>query len=436
MFVVVLVAALVALCAAEPQSYTRESIIGGLSAEPQSFTMTREELRAGAVNSFQHARALMGALASKQRTFEVKDYLDVRDTQSWKLETFEDTLDKGYYSAITKYTMHPAEEVSYVNYDSSRHHSANSFFKSKSSRHLEHCATSAAELEGSQIHKQVTGARPAVLVASTFGAWNANKEADAGADHAEELVFSHRVLSVKRTVDAEAGHHCINVQLEPLHAWELFSNVNVQALVEHPFDKSYVTVPEEQMNERALQFARPDSPLQACSAPAYATLFPMLNIAVGTTVRADPGKGCAMFQKDVPGSFAANFDVGSQRAAKQYTWGVITCDNCFAVLGAGVLAILNYEAGLFSGIKFLAQVKVVGNAGAAVSLKGKAGTASGSQSFNMANRGGAGATIPLGATGLKLKIAFGGASFKISGSATFAGSFSVAYGQLGALSVR
>lgn len=42
-----------------------------------------------------------------------------------------------------------------------------------------------------------------------------------------------------------------------------------------------------------------------------------------------------MYQKDIPGSFAANFDLGSRRAMQSYNWGVLSCDNCYVVAGAG-----------------------------------------------------------------------------------------------------
>jgi len=392
-----------------------------------------EEFRRGPAK-FTYARNLLDALRSNKKDFEVKEWFDHKNSKVWNLEKFEDTLDKGYYSVLQKFTLHPA--VEYVNYDSQHHHdpAGKVYIKSMSSSHLEHCAHSR------DLNTLASLKEDSAFVASSHGAWNK--------DHTEnkdqQLVFSHRVLTVTHKMDSSTGHHCTRVLLEKLHPWELFTNVNIQALAEHPFDNTYTAkqqVPEE--GERHLQQAVPDSPLKSCSDPKFAEPGSPTFIR-GDSVRLGRNTGCAMFSRDVPGSFAANYDAGKGGAAETYTWGVISCDNCFAVLGAGALAVVNYDVdwsqasiirGNPPGVKFAAQVKLAGNAGAAVALKGSAGTVSASRDFQMANRGSPSGWIPLGTTGLTLNIAFASASFKISGSADFEGSFSVSWGALGRLSL-
>jgi len=282
-------------------SSTTQQTVGSLHSEPQAWTMTREELRAG-LKTFGHTRELMNALSSgDSRTFEVKEWFDHTDAKVWKMDSFEDTLNKGYYSIITKYTLH--DDAKYLNYDDAVHHSpaSGSYLKSMSSRHLEHCADSR------QGNTLATLERHAALVGSTHGAWNSK---NSHPKVSQELVFSHRVLAVKHGVDSTTGHHCTYATLEPVSSWELFSNVNMQALVEHPFDTTYTIEKEGQEGEepaRSLQMAQPDAPLQSCSSSTYADIGGMISITVGNTVRADKNKGCAIFQKDVPGSFAANF---------------------------------------------------------------------------------------------------------------------------------
>ena len=72
------------------------SQLGSLS-QAKAFSMSKAEFRAsGSGKHFSHARELLQALRAKKGEFEAREWLDVHDSQSWKLETFEDTLDKGY----------------------------------------------------------------------------------------------------------------------------------------------------------------------------------------------------------------------------------------------------------------------------------------------------------------------------------------------------
>ena len=381
----------------------------------------------GKLFTFLHTRELLEALRTQQPNFEAAERFTAEDAAKWKLGTFQDTLDKGYYHAITKYTLHP--EVDYVDYDAL--HSGGEL-RNLGEDHLEHCA------ESRELNALARVTAHAALLGSSLGGWHPSSPSTSSSTAAAVLLLAHRVLSVSSS--PRGAQHCVRLELEAVHPWELFSSVSVQAVVEHPFDTSYNEQQSEQQ-ERELQFAQPDSPLMTCNNPFYddvdASRFNPY-IVKAPYLKINKNKGCAIFQKDIPGSFAANYDVSTRKAARSLDWGSLSCDNCFVVAGAGVLAVLNYVATwnfLTPTVVINVQLKLAGTAGAAVSLTGKAGTFAASRQFQLANAGGSKIRIPIGTTGLTLTLQFGGASLKLSGSATFEGSFSVAYGRLGTASL-
>ena len=65
--------------------------------------------------TFPHTNAFLAALKSGQRSFEATSQFDHEDARAWKLENYEDTLDKAYYTAVAKYTLH--DGVEYVSVD-------------------------------------------------------------------------------------------------------------------------------------------------------------------------------------------------------------------------------------------------------------------------------------------------------------------------------
>ena len=179
-----------------------------------------------------------------------------------------------------------------------------------------------------------------------------------------------------------------------------------------------------------------DAPLKPCK--SYPTdLFLESNwIRMGRTM------GCAYALGMSPGSVAANYNWNTKTAAQPVLLGPVTCDNCFAVMGTGVLAALNYASvpGQLSFSSFYAEIKMVGAAGASLSLKGTAGQWSQSKTMNLQNfipgvPPNGKLTVRIGGAGLQLVFQFAGATATMRGSGTSAGSFSVAYGRLGSVNL-
>ena len=213
-----------------------------------------------------------------------------------------------------------------------------------------------------------------------------------GTDPAQPDVFeySHRILSVNHVQGASS--HCSTLELEFLHPWELFKSVKVHALIERPFDNmAYSSASPEKVTEQVTEQERdlqseewsvtPTAPLLECTNSKYDDngFFWELKDAAGTKrFRKDnqygnaqlamgSNQGCVSLMGKVPGSLSFNYDRAKQRAkeaiqampsavgsaiqsvakkvpvvgrivaASQYFsydfTGVVSCDNCFLVLG-------------------------------------------------------------------------------------------------------
>ena len=138
MRIIVLLAVLgLALCSVEQTAHgtapQQVSEMFETSTEPEIFSMSAEEWDANMQplsGQFTHARELLSAVDEGKDTFEAMEFFDHKAAEEeWKMDpasfTFQDSLNKGYYNTITKYTLLPG--TSYVNYDSARHHSASSY---------------------------------------------------------------------------------------------------------------------------------------------------------------------------------------------------------------------------------------------------------------------------------------------------------------------
>ena len=223
---------------------------------PHVFDIHRDAFRAERGITFAHTAQLLSALRGGQKSFEATELFTAADAAKWELGSFKDMADKAYFHALNSYTLH--DEVQYHDYDSL--HGGGMRSLSAETDRLEHCAASKAlnKLADVQAHS--------ALVGSSHGGWHPDHATAAASGTAPELLLSHRVLGVSATQDGSS--YCVALELEPMHPWEMFSSVQVQALVEHPFHTTYDNQDPE-ADERKLQFARPDSPLRACSDPVF-----------------------------------------------------------------------------------------------------------------------------------------------------------------------
>ena len=426
-------------------------------------------------NPFEHTRRFFDALLTGAKTFELLEKTDHTSASAWKIESFDDTMDKAYTLVLSKYTLREQDEYVHLN----NAVKAGGHVESKSDRHLTHCASD------SSANSMSTVKANSILIGHIV-------------DNQDSLEFSHHVVSVTHLV--ERDRHCTTLQLEQLHPMELFANINVQALIERPFhntmepeaeddetvaeDSHYHVLqedPDPEQGVRKLEVLTPSSPLIQCSNPIYqkglqglgaATILGQTSKSLpkGGTARAALGtaRGCASLAYDVPGSISFNYG-GNVKAAssidiqngllkaikgarrwelinyamkkagttkagkflKEFSTdfqGIVSCDNCFLVAGAGAIVVVNYDTGckLCVELNLRAQIKTGGEAGAAIVLTGKAGN------FNIQappltfgkNKELFGVPIPLGGgVGVTVKFILTKAEINFKGTGQTAGSF-------------
>ena len=172
----------------------------------------------------------------------------------------------------------------------------------------------------------------------------------------------------------------------------------------------------------------PTSPLVACNDSSWGTGYWVYGGSSSDAYMYELGLtlGCAEYSNDVPGSFNFNYDYSTGRAVNPSIGLLqgISCGNCFAFLGAGLLAIAEYRK---SNIYF--QISVGGGAGfnASLVVKGLNISVSGSTTYELLTEASKYATFPIGG-GLSLQYKIGGLTALLSGSGQLTGSASFGAG--------
>ena len=368
--------------------------------EPVEAKLSNKEFRRLHANSdekikFQHGKELLTALKTGKTEFEVLESLTAEspEFQQWNLADFDDSKTRGFYQSRTKYALH--KDHTYI----IQSDEIGSALKKTSATSMEYCGSSTSLKEKT------------IIVSLEEG--------------------SHLITSAK------PSGNCVHLETEQMHPWELFSSMNIQAFVERPFHTSYNQEDRPARKLGANDDIAPDPPLKSCK--TYPTdLF----LEKDNWIRMGRQQGCAYAIGMMPGSVAANYNWNTKSAANPVLLGPLTCDNCFLVMGTGLLAAVNYVAvpGQLAFASFYAELKMVGAAGASLGLKGSPGEWSASKTMNLQNLIPGVApngvfSIGIGGTGLKLKFSFAGATALMRGTGTSQGSFSVGYGRLGSVNL-
>ena len=172
----------------------------------------------------------------------------------------------------------------------------------------------------------------------------------------------------------------------------------------------------------------PTSPLVACDDPSWGSGYWIYGGSSSEAYMYELGltMGCAEYSNDVPGSFNFNYDYSTGKAVNPSIGLLqgISCGNCFAFLGAGLLAIAEYR-----NSKIYFQISVGGGAGfnASLVVKGLNISVSGSTTYNLLSEAANYATFPIGG-GLSLQYKVGGLTALLSGSGQLTGSASFGAG--------
>jgi hypothetical protein len=243
------------------------------------------------------------------------------------------------------------------------------------------------------------------------------------------FVFCRQVTSVRKNTK----NKCKRVITRIVHPMQI-ANIRTETNITFPYDR--IQASRELIEQSA--FMTPDLPLLLCTDKKVVSKRGAINKAGSgkTTLRGIPidysyqldlkGNECLYATATIPGSI--NFNRGSGTNAIKRDIALsngITCTNCYAFMGAGVLAILNIFGGDLSTFSF--EAKTGGGMGFKLDLLLTNPSFSASKYINLAGPGPK-SSIPI-AYGLSLDVNFGGAwaTIKGSGNAKGQASFSSGY---------
>jgi hypothetical protein len=221
-----------------------------------------------------------------------------------------------------------------------------------------------------------------ILIGSKSGKWF-----DSAREHSALWASSVNMLQdlviLRRIVSISTHGSCHRVLTERMHPLELFHSVHTETTAEHPFQTTYFNPKIKENRKLFSSIVTPDSPLVACDDSSWGSFYPVSGGSNEDDYQFQLGltKGCAEFSKDVPGSFNFNYDFKTGQAVSP-TLGLfqgVACENCFVFLGAGVLAIVNYQ-----GSTVTIELKIGGGAGfnASVAISSSASFSS-SKTFDL-----------------------------------------------------
>ena len=409
---------------------------------------------------FVHAQPLIAALRRGEEKFDVVERnVDVDEWDS------DDDEDKGraIFETTTSYHLNSSPD-NYLNLDDIKDEDASSHIRGLSEDHILHC--------GRALESGLRWQSGSIVLGTERGAWSRIPHVSRHLDetfsslpinHAvvrrkEGFLVLRRITEVHATDDAD----CTKIHTEPVHPIELFEKFRVESLGLRPYNHNYgkyevvadqnqeqVTTPERELFSK---YAKPDSPVVKCTDTSFAPFtdgyFGNYGVVIPSTPAATDDKtsfaaeispqngGCIEYSKDFDGGFNFNYDPTTKGAITQSlplggtSITGVTCEGCYAYLGAGFLLIFEYSScTLFSGcsISISAEGKIAGTAGFNANVKIVNPTISGSAYVKLVPAASSWATIPLG-SGLSFEYKFGGLTALVSGSGAATGSASFGAG--------
>ena len=398
-----------------------------------------KEEKASKTPKFVHAQPLVAALRRGEEKFEVVE--NNEDVDDWDPKDDMDDDGRVIFETTTSYQL-KASPDNYLLLDDIKEEDASSHIRGLSEDHILHCGRA---LESG--HRWQSGS---IVLGTDRGAWSRLPHVNR---HLEEsflpLHINHAVgrrkqgfLVLRRITEIHAmdDSECIKIHTEAIHPIELFEKFRVESLGQRPYNHNYGKY-ETVLEERELfsKFAQPDSPIQHCTSSSFSPFttgfygkysFVLGNPSSGHddafTFVAEASLlngGCVEYSKDFSGGFNFNYDSVSKGASTQSiplggsSVTGVTCDNCYAYLGAGFLLILEYT----SGFSISAEGKVAGDAGFNAVVNIVDPTVSGSASVTLVSASSQWGGVALGSSGLQFLYKFGGLTALVSGTGSAKG---------------
>ena len=365
-------------------------------------------------DSFIHTTVFFDAIHSGKRTLEIKSIKETIDTDA--IKSYETLSNQALHKTTTTIDLLPKKR--YFSLDIPR---VLKNIHSIGTDYIVHCNSNDVRVGDYYI--------------GTSDSEHADVKTHSNNGVQRGFIFSREVTHINVN-----GSDCRRMETKLVHPLQIM-NTRVETQITFPYSR--VIVPENK-NEglRKLPekdaFTEPDSPLLLCDDEDVTSRLGSIHKAdsKSTTLRGIPvdfgyaldvnGNECVDIAATVPGSINFNHGSGVNAIRKNIALSSgVTCSNCYAFVGAGVLAVFNIFGGNMATFAF--EAKDEGGMGYNLDLLINNPSFSASKYISLAKEGPV-SSIPI-AYGLGLDINFGGAwaTIKGSGSAKGQASFSSGY---------
>ena len=405
---------------------------------------------------FVHAQPLIASLRRGEETFEVVEHnVDVDEWDS------NDNDDKGraLFETTTSYNL-KASPDNYLNLDDINDEDAPLHIRGLSADHILHC--------GRALESGLLWRSGSIVLGTERGAWSRIPHVSRHLDETFSSLHTnhaagrrkHGFLVLRRITEVHATDDadCTKIHTEPVHPIELFEKFRVESLGLRPYNHNYgnyevatdqnqeqATVPERKLFST---YAKPDSPIMKCTDQSFApftsgTITGNYGLLIPSTPAATDDQltfaaeisvnngGCIEYSKEFSGGFNFNYNPSTKGAITQSlplggtSIAGVTCEGCYAYLGAGFLLIFEYT----SDRTISAEGKIAGATGINANVNIVDPTISGSVSVKLVRPETTWTSIELGTgSGLSFQYKFGGLTALVSGSVTATGTASFGAG--------
>ena len=425
--------------------------------QKQSFPLPSEALHAAhkanpTEDTYQHTRVLFEAVRAGQSTFS---HVEKKTEFAGDVGDYKNVVSQAFHTTTTTGTLFPDKK--YLSLDDEKVFSGVAAMGDSS---VIFCASSVSAGD--------------YIIGTSEGKWFSQYGAHANHGSKTGFVFAREVEST--TPVTMNGRQCHNVITSVVHPLQIVQHTEIRSEIQFPFsvnsvpgtageskaafkksfaaerklgavakaavavkDKATAAVQAAKEAGTSGFFGTPDEPLLLCDDEEMTDKLGTLSKTGSGTVPGYSnlpwsyaldlnGNECVAIEAKVPGSYNFNWARGTE-AVKKLPIGPsnlgITCTNCYAFLGASILAVANIFGGKLSTFAF--EVKRTGGAGFSLELEIKNPSVQASKYFNLMAASSARTTIPL-AYGIALKVGFGGAWATVSGTGSIEGSGSFGTG--------
>ena len=319
--------------------------------------LNKAQKKSPEIDPFPHTKELLSAIQKREKSFSLEE--KVSDFDQFDFNSFDDITNKMFYTTIAKFDLF--EDSKYISIDDSR-----TIFEVIEDASIVHCQTNPYHLLE----------KGDFLVGTHEGNWN-KKMSNFGSSQQQQqqqqmgLIFSRKVIAIESHASRQG---CLKVQTTKINPLELIDHFEIQSKAEAPYSLDYMT-PQAALARGLLKidldgFVSYDSPLVACNDDVFnGNGLSKSGDSWSVNLLYSGSAGCVSVGMDVPGSLNFNFDTNTNSAIGPLTLlpsvPSVTCPNCYLVLGAGFLVVVNYFS---QGTYLDFEAKMSGNAGFAVNV--------------------------------------------------------------------